>query len=248
VPNESLPRAHRNRLGIITGSGPEAGLDLWAKILRANRVLMGERYEGDLSAPTVTVFSEPELGLSMELERNDAAVWRCLCRVATALAPHVDYYGIACNTLNYYQHRLTALGLPAKLISVGDVVSDYVRANGLERVALLGARPVTDMGPWSPYRGLLEHVEVELPADGLALHRLIYEVKAHGGEAPGLAQRFAALLDTLQAETVLLACTELPLIVVPERRQRLVDVTDLLALSLARKSLAARTQPVEVVA
>jgi aspartate racemase len=91
-------------------------------------------------------------------------------------------------------------------------------------------------------------VEVELPADGLALHRLIYEVKAHGGEAPGLAQRFAALLDTLQAETVLLACTELPLIVVPERRQQLVDVTDLLALSLARKSLAARTQPVEVVA
>lgn len=39
-------RSHQpalSRIGIITGSGPEAGVDLWTKVLRANRQLLGAR-------------------------------------------------------------------------------------------------------------------------------------------------------------------------------------------------------------
>ena len=230
------------RIGIITGSGPEAGIDLWNKILQANRALQGERFRGDLDAPNVTVFSEPALGLSMELAENDAAVWTCLKAAAEAISQRVDYYAIACNTLNYYQPQLDALGLKAKLVSFADVVAAFLRQHRIARVALLGARPVTDLGPWSHYSRLAEHVDVEQPDAAMAnvLHQLIYDVKTFGGESPDMQRRFQAIVDGLQADTVLLACTELPLIPPPQTGKRIVDVTELVARELARLANAGR--------
>lgn len=232
--------AARSRIGIITGSGPEAGVDLWTKVLRANRELLGSDYRGDLDAPEVVIFSVPELGLSMELERNDAVVWQAMQRTATHVAAHVDYYGIACNTLNHYADKLADLRLPARLVSVADVVIDYLAANGIGRLALLGARPVMDLGPWSAYRTLREHAEIELPADLDELHRIIYAVKERGGDQADIAADFARVLAGLKSEVALLACTELPLIAGTFASPRTVDVTDLLAMALAKRSLEAR--------
>lgn len=232
--------ATRSRIGIITGSGPEAGVDLWSKILRANRLLFGADYQGDLDAPEVVIFSVPELGLSMELATHDAQVWQAMQRTATALAEQVDYYGIACNTLNHYADQLAALRLPAQLVSVADVVRDYLAEEGIARVALLGARPVMDMGPWSAYRSLSRYADIELPADLDALHQVIYDVKQHGGDAPDVVTRFNAILGSLSAEVALLACTELPLIPCARVTPRAIDVTDLLASALARLSLTPR--------
>lgn len=231
------PRPARSRIGIITGSGPEAGVDLWNKILRANRQLLGEAYRGDLDAPEVVIFSVPSLGLSMELATHDAEVWAAMRRTATALAAHVDHYGIACNTLNHYAEALAGLNLPAQLVSMADVARDYLVEQRLSRVALLGARPVMDLGPWSAYRHLPRTALIEVPADLDALHRIIYDVKHRGGDAPDIVERFGRLLDGLAADTALLACTELPLIPFHSERLRTIDVTDLLALALARRSL-----------
>lgn len=226
----------RRKIGIITGSGPEAGIDLWNKLLQANRALHGDRFRGDLDAPDVTIISESTLGLSMELEQHDAAVWECLRRSAEALAGRVDAYAIACNTLNHYQPQLDALRLPAQLVSFADTVLDYLRRHGIGRVALLGARPVTDLGDWSHYRRLADHVSVELPGPDQAeqLHRLIYDVKTLGGSGDGIRARFEELLDTLDSDTVLLACTELPLIPHAPARKQAIDVTALVAHKLAR--------------
>lgn len=224
----------RKKIGIITGSGPEAGIDLWNKILQANRKLHGERFRGDLDAPSVTILSEPLLGLSMELEANHVAVWDCLRATAEKISQYADYYAIACNTLNYYQPQLEALRLPAKLVSFADVVVAYLRNNHIGRVALLGAKPVTDLGPWSHYRQLASHVDIELPklVQAEQLHQLIYDVKTFGCNLPEIGRRFGTILDTLESETVLLACTELPLIPIDAERKRIIDVTDLVAQKL----------------
>ena len=235
--------ASRKKIGIITGSGPEAGIDLWSKLLQANRAIHGDRFRGDLDAPDVTIVSESRLGLSMELAENNETVWHCLKHAAEAIAQHVDYYAIACNTLNFYQPQLAALGLRATLVSFADTVAEFVKGRGIERVALLGARPVTDLGHWSHYRLLADHVAVELPKPAQAeqLHQLIYDVKTHGGNGGDIPRRFRDILDTLESRTVLLACTELPLIPLAPSQQQIVDVTDLVARKLAR--LANGMQP-----
>ena len=55
----------RKKIGIITGSGPEAGVDLWMKILEENKRVLKENFRGDLDAPDVTIFSIQQLGHSM---------------------------------------------------------------------------------------------------------------------------------------------------------------------------------------
>jgi aspartate racemase len=229
---DKLPPARR-RVGIVSGSGPEAGIDLWAKVQQASRALLGERYRGDLDAPEVVVRSVPGLGLSMELARNDAQVWPLLAHTVQQLDADVEAYAIACNTLNHYAPQLRALPLRTQLVSTQDVVCRLVQEQGLKQVALLGAQPVMDMGPWSAYRELPQHVAVELPRDPQALHRIIYDVKGRGGDAPDIVERFERLLAGLHSPVVLLACTELPLIPVRQARQQRVDVTALLARALA---------------
>jgi aspartate racemase len=226
------------RIGIITGSGPEAGLDLWEKMLQSNRAILGESFRGDLDAPNVTLFSEPLLGLSMELEQYDAVIWECLSSAAQAIAQRVDFYAIACNTLNYYQPKLDALNLSAKLISFADVVLEYLRGNQIGQIALLGARPVTDLGTWSHYKKLIEYLDIELPKPAQAeqLHQLIYDVKTLGGANPEIQSRFLAIVDTLESQTVLLACTELPLISLKSKGHQLIDVTELVACKLVQLS------------
>jgi aspartate racemase len=226
----------RARIGIVTGSGPEAGLDLWAKVLRANRELQGTAYRGDLDAPEVVIHSLPALGLSMELERHDAAVWRALQASARFVGGCTEVWGIACNTLNHYADRLEALGLPSRLVPMADAAAAHLRAQGVARVALLGARPVMALGPWSHYRRLAAQIEVEVPRDLDALHQVIYDIKAVGGDNQAIRRAFDALLADLRADVVLLACTELPLIDATRLHtdKRLVDATELLAQALAR--------------
>ncbi|SOC13061.1 aspartate/glutamate racemase family protein [Stappia indica] len=231
----------RASLGIIAGSGPEAGLDLWAKVLTRNQQLMGAAFRGDLDAPRVVVVSEPRLGLSMDLAANDAAVWSAMRDALDILAPQVEAYAIACNTLNWYAPRIAELGLAAQLVSFQDALSDWIARSGTRKLALLGAGPVTAMDEWSAYRDLPQLVEVELPGDAGALHRLIEDVKRLGSGDASLRPRLAELVAGLDADTVLLACTELPLIADIETDKQLVDVTDLVADALARRALPAPT-------
>lgn len=224
----------RPRIGIITGSGPEAGVDLWTKVLRENRRRMGAQFRHDTDAPAVDIISDPALGLSMELDRTESEVWSALRADAEALDGRVAAYAIACNTLNVFAPRLNELGLTARLISFADVLGAYLRRRGATRVSLLGARTVAELGAWSPYRCLRSVVDFEpLDESGrMTLHQLIYDVKQYGAEHPGLRDRFASLLGRIQSDTVLLACTELPLIADLETTKYLVDVTQLVAEAL----------------
>ena len=67
---------------------------------------------------------------------------------------------------------------------------------------------------------------------------LIHDVKRLGSADPGLRPRFARIVEAMQADTLLLACTELPLIADISTSKTLVDVTDLVADALVARSLA----------
>jgi aspartate racemase len=219
----------RATIGIIAGSGPEAGLDLWGKVLKRNKELIGERFRGDLDAPRVLVVSEPLLGLSMDLAANEKAVWAAMHSSLEVLAPKVDAFAIACNTLNWFAPRITELGLGDKLVSFQSVLENWIKKIGVKHLALLGAGPVTEMGEWSAYRDLTRLTEVELPADTKALHTLIEDVKRLGSEHSSLRPRFKQIIDDLDSDIVILACTELPLIADLQTDKTLIDVTDLVA-------------------
>jgi aspartate racemase len=239
VPDEAargVRAARRLRIGIITGSGPEAGLDLWQKLLAENRKLIGGTFRGDLDAPAVTILSEPDLGLSIELSENEDIVWACLKQSAIAVAEHVDVYTIACNTLHYFEDRLAAMKLGARFISFADTAMDHIRLQRVRSVALLGWYPVMELGCWSPYARLAAHVTVEVPPEPEQVCQLIRDIKAFGPQAE-LTHRLDTIVDACRAELVLLACTELSLVNQCRADGRVTDLTGLVARRLARLSL-----------
>ena len=226
-------------IGIISGSGPEAGLDLCDKVLRANRDALGPRYRGDLDAPRIVMISEPRLGLSMDLAANKSEVWAQLRATAKQLANQVDLYAIACNTLNVFGEALRQDGLPAELVTVADAVSASLSSRGIDRVGLLGALPVAELGDTSAYQELTTSFELVVPDQLQTVHDLVQDIKLAGRPTPELTKRLDTIASELGVSPVLLACTELPLVHVATPRYEAIDVTELLADELVRRAIAA---------
>lgn len=139
----------RKKIGIITGSGPEAGIDLWQKILYENKLYLKDKFNGDLDAPNITIFSIPNLGLSMELEKNYDIVWETLKQGIIEICKYVDYFVIACNTLNLYASKIESIGYKDKFLSTLDVVNEYIEENNLKKIAIIAALPILQMKEYS---------------------------------------------------------------------------------------------------
>ncbi len=226
----------RKKIGIITGSGPEAGLDLWQKILKINKEILKDEYKGDLDAPNVTILSIPELGYSMELEKNYNMVWQTLEKAVKDICKKVDYFVIACNTLNLYSNKIEQIYLKHKFISTFDVVKDYLVENSLEEACIMGAKPVIEMKEYSVFKPLKNEFKIEVPKEQNALHQLIYDVKKKGGKSDKVINDFKSIIEKIEAKDIFLACTELPLIKLNFKEKNLIDVTDLLAKKLVEKT------------
>ncbi|MGP2658101.1 aspartate/glutamate racemase family protein [Malaciobacter sp. WC5094] len=226
----------RKKIGIITGSGPEAGIDLWQKILHENKALLKENFHGDLDAPNVTILSVPELGHSMELEKNYEKVWKTLKEAVEQICQNVDFFVIACNTLNVYENKIEQIGFKHKFLSTLDVVKDYINENNLSKACIIGALPVLEMKEFSVFKSLYETFDIEVPQNFEMVHQLIYDVKKYGGESKKVINNFDYILNQIESNNIFLACTELPLIKTQYNQKKLIDVTSLLAKKLVVNS------------
>ncbi len=222
----------RARVGIIAGSGPEAGIDMWSKILKEARSLLGMEFRGDLDAPEVAVLSNPRLGLSMELRRYEERVRSELLSTITTLDTLSDCFVIACNTLHCFAPDIRGLPLRSRFFSIVEATSSFLRSHGHRQIALLGSMSVMTFEPGSPYRQLQDEFDCE-PVDADAVHALIYDIKRLG-DTEALRARFAALIGSLRSPVIVLACTELPLVASAASGKILVDPTAVLAGELTR--------------
>lgn len=237
IPLQKQNGSLKGKIGIIAGAGPEAGVDLWQKILLANKRLLGQNFEGDLDAPNVTIFSVPELGLAMNINKHEEALWNTLKTTLISISDHVDHICIACNVLHHYGHKIKGLNMSAELVSVVDVVRDYIIKNQIESVALLSISTVVELGKWSAYAPLKDIVSIETPKDPLEINKLVGEIKKSGASSAQVKNDFHAIIKGLNSEIVFLACTELPLIPITVPDKILIDVTQLLAEEIINRSL-----------
>lgn len=229
--------------GIVTGNGPDSGMMLWRRINRIVRDELEPLVRGDVAMPRVQVRSLPELGLTMELDRRHAAVWPAL-RAATGelCRDGANVIAIACNTTPHFAPELSKICAEygATFVSMPDVVGEWLRDAQIDEVALLGVKTVAEMGPWSPYREALAGIRVEIPDDRTMarIHKLAYQVKSEGASHRGLTRLRDILREGVSGKTVVLALTELSLLLEiqtrPSRSGRtLVDTSEVYAERLA---------------
>lgn len=240
----SAPTDHADRpmapaydIGILTGSGPDAGIDMWAAILDRWRTALGARYAGDADAPSVLVHSVPELGASMDLARHVDALQPIVLAHAAELDRRCRAWVIACNTLNWFEPAIREANPSTTFVSFRSVVEALVRAQPPASSVLLGARPVAELGPWSPYARLARSLVAPDERILAETHQLIVDVKRIGA-CTELTTRLDTLCRDLPATQVLLACTELPLIAGGDLR--CVDVTRAVATHVVDRTLGQR--------
>ncbi|WP_440055354.1 hypothetical protein ACSLBF_04210 [Pseudoalteromonas sp. T1lg65] len=227
------------RIGIITGAGPDAGIDLWQKILKHNKSLYNGNYQGDLSAPQVLVHSIPQLGLAMDIKNNEQILWRQLKYTLSLMDGHVDFVAIACNVLHYFSDKIHALNLGMEFVSIVDVVEQYIEKYG--DVALLSISKVIEFGKYSPYASSAKKYPVETPSPK-AMDALVSDIKRLGGNDPITVAQFDSIIAQLKAKKLVLACTDLPLLPLEKYSKEFVDASDMLAKSLAEKAFYMKPQ------
>lgn len=218
-------------IGILTGSGPEAGLDLWRAVLDERRRRLGGAFRGDLDAPSVVARSDPRLGRSMDMERHADLVADVVLEHASALDQQCAAWAIACNTIHLVVPQVRVAGHTTHLVSFVDVVDRWITEQPAARtVALLGVRPVSSLGEMSPYAPIASRLQ---RLDGSVVdetHALVAAVKRFG-VIEETRRRWVDLVDRVDADRVILGCTELPLLADPHD-DRVVDVTRLVAAAL----------------
>jgi aspartate racemase len=205
-------------IGIITGNAPESGMLLWDKVNRIHRRWLGSDFRGDMSYPLVAVYSIPEMGLTMELDRREQPVWDMLSRrIETMIDSGVRVLSVACHTTQYFSERLDALMASAGgvFVPAAPTVRAFVEDQGLRRVLILGIGYSATLGRWSGYSALSDLPNLIRPnaRDVKLLSELAYLVKNQGATTQAY-QKLRTIIRHYgaDADVVLLLLTELSMI------------------------------------
>ena len=210
-------------IGIVTGNAPDSGIVLWQYVNRHVQTVMGDRFLGDLSYPPVSVRSVPGLGLSMELDRRTEQVWEELERAVRSLCEEgVQLLALACHTTHYFTERIRAItrDYGASFLSVSEAVTEWVRRHGVPEMTLVGIKYVAGLREWSAYRDLATVTQVHpLSEKGLErIHELGYQVKQEGASEAGLNKLRAILNTEANTSHVVIALTELSILLDAQRK------------------------------
>jgi len=202
-------------LGILTGNGPESGMELWRRINAAVQA-GGRQFRGDTNFPTVTVASLPGMGMSMELSLREQEVREVVLQGIDTLADAgATVIGVACNTTQFFSEdiraRCAARGIT--FVSLVDSVRKLLRRQGAATFDLIGIGPVVDLERWSDFRRLTGEFDVVVPSprEINEITRIAYHVKAKADKTSGssVSRLHQVLSRSTSTNTSLIALTEL---------------------------------------
>jgi aspartate racemase len=216
------------KIGIITGSGPEAGICQWQRIIQAAREQLGETYRGDVDAPEVEVFSKPALGFSMWMPQCAERVWETLRVTLLDVSTRVDILCIACFTLHAFEDRIQDIGLDCKFMSLIDAVASRVEKLEVVEALVLDARDHSESK--SPIETAVQrHTRTVLYDDRDRLRQLIFDVKKLGPDHDSLKSELLSIISGYAGTCVILGCTELCMLQVKDPNRHIIDGMSLVA-------------------
>jgi aspartate/glutamate racemase len=261
-----------SKLGIIGGSGPEAGINVMQKVLNTHRSNMGELYQCDKDAPYICLMQVPGVGgphgtwdLDDTSSKEYLQLWDNMTDTILKLQTlGADCFCITCNTLHamepairrWMQKHVEKMAFISIVEATKQsILNDYTakRRKAVSEgrfepsllsgtVAVLGSFLTTDVDGSSPYHNLTRGVMgldfFFLNAEKREYLQDIINRTKKCGPLPEIQEEFYRFcVDNLlanedeeegefevgekKADYVVLGCTELPLLMTPERQKDL---------------------------
>jgi aspartate racemase len=243
------------KLGVVGGVGPAATVDFMDKVVR----LTAARRDQDHIKMVVEQNPQIPDRTANLIGRGEDPTIALLATCMRLKADGADAVAIPCNTAHAYVDRIQPyLGIP--IINMLTEVVRHIRSTqgDVQRVGLLATSGTVDTGV---YRGVVEAAGLSLVVPEASMQAQVMDViygeqGVKAGFTSGLCSRqlveAIAHLRARGAQVIVLGCTELPLVALPDPVHRdmvLVDPTAILAArcvalaSAARQSAAGLTHP-----
>lgn len=224
-------------IGIIGGQGPKSTANFYLRIVKYYQDTFGARYVRDFPPMIIHSVPTPDLVESIEDEKITFSM------VADAIKKlelgESDFIIIACNSLQYLIEKLQPL-IKIPIIGIAPIVANYVQHKGYETVGVLATETTIKKGV---YQASFNKMGVKLiipnKPDQNDIAKVILNVFA-GNETTKdtkILQKITENLHNTGVDAVMLACTELPLIIKQsDVSVPLIDCNELYILEAAKRS------------
>jgi aspartate racemase len=227
------------RIGLIGGLSPESTVHYYSIICREYN-----RRAGGLNFPEIAIQSLNLQQLSEKFEVND---WEEVARILLSAlhrleAAGSDFAAILSNT-PHNAYEFLKHESPLEILTIMEATSSALLADSCAHVALLGTRPTMEFGFFQRHFES-QGIETRTPeeSDRRELDRIIWEELCRGEVRPESREAARAMIARLSergVEGVVLACTELDLLIQPEDSPKpLYDTTRIHAEAILNRATA----------
>ena len=202
--------------GLIGGTGWVSTIEYYRRI----NTLVNEKL-GGLDAAKLILYSLNFGDIDRaDFEKNPEAIWSLIYEAATGLQKAgADCLMLCANTPHMFADRL-AEEIKLPLIHIGEATAATIKAQGLERVVLLGTKYTMEM---DFYRDKLRASGIDMMVpdkpDREIIHGAIINELLKDVFRDETKKKFLDIITKMEsqgAQGVVLGCTEIPLLIAPE--------------------------------
>ncbi|MCZ7591089.1 MAG: amino acid racemase [Kiritimatiellae bacterium] len=203
-------------IGLIGGLSPESTVHYYSRICRNYNQAMGK-----LNFPRIILESVNLQVFTECFARND---WdqvgeMLLAALARLKGAGADFAAILANTPHHAWEQI-AERTPLKVLTIMEATADALKKDQLKNVLLLGTRATMESGFFQHYfEGVGITSTMPNEKDRQELDRIVWEELSHGNvleSSRSFARTMIATLIEGGAEAVVLACTELEMLIQQE--------------------------------
>jgi aspartate racemase len=224
-------------IGIIGGMGPEATVDMYMKIIRYYQKNLGAKYDKDF--PEIIIWNVPIPDV-VESSENEELTLKMLSDVAIRMEKNrCNFIVIACNTVQYLLEQIRE-SVKIPILGIAEINAKFVKKKDYSRVGIIGTKTMINK---QIYDKDFERIGLKLIKPGRADQEKLTKVimnQLAGKITKEDKQELIIVVKNLQnqgAEVILVACTDLPMIMGQEDfKIPLIDCTQIYANETAKLS------------
>jgi len=213
IMEESKTMTKHKTIGILGGMGAEATVDLYMGIWKYYQNNFGAKY--DIDFPPMIIYSIPIPDVVESLE-NEQVTLEMLQNTAKNLENNgCDFIVIACNTVQFLLENIRqAVNIP--IIGIAEVNAKHLKTKGIKKVGILATEVAIEK---QVYDGAMTNIGISLIKPTAEDQEIVTEVimtQLAGKTTRSETNKLANIAEHLKfqgAEAILLACTDLPLVI-----------------------------------
>lgn len=226
-------------IGVIGGMGPESTAIFYQHLIKQCQMLYGAHYDQDY--PEILIYNLPIPDVVERLDQPDLSINKIVEASEKLISIGAEFLVMPCNTAHYFYPDVVGK-IPVPFVCIFLATAKYIKASGYKRIGFLSTETTIN---YQSFGDDFERNGIELiypeRRDQLALTEIIMNILG-GKKLETDRDKLINICKRLEfsgAEGVVLACTDLPILL--EQKDvdiKIFDTVDILAQATIQYSLS----------